>query len=290
MKTIFIAFSLLILSKTGSSQNVWCWEITFDDTISMNRVLIDTSVQNNIWQIGIPQKSIFNSAYSLPRAILTDTINYYPNNCNFSFFIGGGYYSDAIFAVLEFKYKIDCDTINDYGKVEGSIDAGVTFNNLLPFLSVYDSNDNQINITDDTIVFTGKSNGWYTAKYLLPVVPSINDSIIFKYSFHSDSIQNNRDGWIIDNVNWGLVLEAIENKNSLFKIFPNPTDRSLNIITQEKIDKIIIENIAGQLVREIKKPRVPISINIEDLPSGIIFMKFYSLDNNLICVEKILKR
>ena len=41
---------------------------------------IDTSVAGNIWQIGKPHKTIFDSAYSRPDAIVTDTIHDYPAN------------------------------------------------------------------------------------------------------------------------------------------------------------------------------------------------------------------
>ncbi|MDA3953800.1 MAG: transposase [Bacteroidales bacterium] len=33
-----------------------------------------------IWQIGTPNKTFFDSAYSSPNAIITDTVNYYPIN------------------------------------------------------------------------------------------------------------------------------------------------------------------------------------------------------------------
>ena len=40
---------------------------------------LDTSA-SNIWQIGKPQKIIFDSASTVPNAIVTDTINFYPIN------------------------------------------------------------------------------------------------------------------------------------------------------------------------------------------------------------------
>jgi len=41
-------------------------------------VVMDSA--SGIWQIGPPQKAIFDSAYSLPNALVTDTLNTYPVN------------------------------------------------------------------------------------------------------------------------------------------------------------------------------------------------------------------
>ena len=39
----------------------------------------------NIWQIGVPHKTFFNTAYTLPNAIVTDTMNVYPVNNSSAF-------------------------------------------------------------------------------------------------------------------------------------------------------------------------------------------------------------
>ncbi len=57
------------------------YTITFDDTLEIKNLYIDTvSNPNNIWQVGIPQKTIFTDAYSAPNVIVTDTANPYPVN------------------------------------------------------------------------------------------------------------------------------------------------------------------------------------------------------------------
>lgn len=51
---------------------------------------IDTTSSNNIWQVGQPSKTFFDSAYSPVNAIVTDTINSYPvnNHSAFDIYIG----------------------------------------------------------------------------------------------------------------------------------------------------------------------------------------------------------
>ncbi len=57
------------------------YTITFDDSQEIEHLYIDTvSNPNNIWQVGIPQKTIFTDAYSPPNVIVTDTTNPYPVN------------------------------------------------------------------------------------------------------------------------------------------------------------------------------------------------------------------
>jgi hypothetical protein len=56
-------------------------ELTFDadDALYPHFITIDTgSHLHNSWQIGRPGKSVFDSAYTLPNAIMTDTLNTYP--------------------------------------------------------------------------------------------------------------------------------------------------------------------------------------------------------------------
>ena len=54
---------------------------------SLVQIEIDTSNAGNIWQIGQPDKAIFDSAFSAPNAIVTDTVNYYPINDSSSFIL-----------------------------------------------------------------------------------------------------------------------------------------------------------------------------------------------------------
>ena len=46
----------------------------FDDHDTAHHFFIDTNQTNNIWEIGIPSKSIFDSAYSLPFALSSSLI------------------------------------------------------------------------------------------------------------------------------------------------------------------------------------------------------------------------
>ena len=86
MKKIYIIIILAIIGLGANAQTnytVGIWHVINFDT-SYKYIHIDTSGQN-IWQVGIPQKTYFNSSYSPSRAIVTDTVNDYPVN-NYSYF------------------------------------------------------------------------------------------------------------------------------------------------------------------------------------------------------------
>ena len=116
MKTIIIIIIIQLFVINAFSQKDSGDEWTHD-TVTFEKpcqYLEIGNSANNIWQIGVPQKTFFNSSYSLPNAIVTDTLNNYPIN-NYSYFdlyIGEFnfpyYYSQMCF---EMKHKFDTDTL-----------------------------------------------------------------------------------------------------------------------------------------------------------------------------------
>ena len=80
MKKLIILIFILITVISYSQSGYW-YSFSFDDTCHINKIEIDTtSNPNNIWQIGCPNKTEFDSANSFPNCIVTDTANPYPIN------------------------------------------------------------------------------------------------------------------------------------------------------------------------------------------------------------------
>ena len=81
MKRILIILALVSV-KFGYCQlpcEDFC--LDFDNTQCLSQLSIDTiTFPGNIWQIGMPQKPLFDSVSSNynPNAIITDTLNPYP--------------------------------------------------------------------------------------------------------------------------------------------------------------------------------------------------------------------
>lgn len=114
MKRNILVFFLVIQFFNGLSQTT----IFYSDTINFEKpcdyLYIDSS-STNLWQIGIPDKTIFDSAYSKPYAMITDTINNYTLN-NHSNFIVKLEPESIEFngnTIINFWHKFDTDSIND---------------------------------------------------------------------------------------------------------------------------------------------------------------------------------
>jgi hypothetical protein len=231
---------------------------------------IDTSNVNNIWQIGEPHKQYFDSAFSVPNAIVTDLNNSYPPNNHSSFqflFKKPVWYLNWFQMHLEFIHKFDTDSLYDGGYVEISYNGGQTWVNIIddncpdlietaPF---YSSNDT---IVGGIPAFTGRSDDWQTASinFLWNYENSFTvDSCIIRFNFISDSIDNSKEGWIIDGIGFQVhyFLDEITEHNNIKEIslFPDPVDETsiIKIINwnQEKYILNIYNTLGILLFHEV---------------------------------------
>jgi hypothetical protein len=109
---------------------------------------------------------------------------------------------------ISFKYRVDTDSLNDFGVIEFSPDSGETWINLIddPVYNNYFYWENSPNeVPDGPPTLTGTSNGWVESvvnmsdlAYYLNIQPGT--TFIWKFTFVSDSILDNRDGIIFDNI------------------------------------------------------------------------------------------
>lgn len=298
MKISFIHIFLVFFSEVIFAQPL--------DTISFeknaNLVQIDYTQSNNIWQIGRPQKLFFDSAYSAPLAILTDTINPYPidDTSSFQFYIydtintwGDGF---AI-PYLEFQQKFQMDTLTDKGFIEFSYDMGNTWKNAFKekIISI-------LNYTydDSTKFITGTSSGWYCGVQMFfhDFCTPTTDTILVKFTFISDGVQTNKAGWMIDNIIFGSTLgcSGIKeyNDNNLFTIYPNPTNNKFTIAVNNPINAysqdLSIYDLFGRTIKNLKNLQFidnKIEINISDLEKGIYFVELTNRKNKEKYSQKI---
>jgi len=309
MKKISLFF-IVILALPVVTAAQFFRVITFDDGQNMNFLSIDHSLPGNVWQIGKPQKPYFDSAYSAPNAIVTDTINSYPLNNLSVFYLYLPNEWDALGQILHFRYKINCDTLTDYGLIEFSLDKGLTWHNLLSEANAYQTQwtiqlayppyTMLFNNNDTLNPFTGKSSGWYT--FNMPFgfyfYPLGTDTVYYKLSFHSDGNQTNKDGWMMDDLLIADLYEGIAENNSdwLISAEPNPFvfDLTLNV------KSISLQNPNQQFTYEIFSDRgekmasrnfYGNKVKIEGLEkssAGVYFLKIRS-DSVIIGTRKLIK-
>lgn len=290
MKNI-AAFVCVFLSLSLYSQDPWDifgyeFNLNFDDTSQFHRIDIDTiSNPNNSWQIGSPQKNVFTSAYSLPNVIVTDTINPYPVNDTSSFsvrFLAGQGFTFPHTATVSGFYKVDSDSLSDFGKIEFSPDNGETWIDLLTD-TVYENMGGYF-FTTDRPVLTGVSADWeYFYVNIGQLGPILNiqegDTVVYKFTFISDSTQTNRDGLMYDNLvfeDWVEGLDKIGYGRIKSDCFPNPVSELLSIAfdnNQSALFEVLIYDVRGRLLYTSTTTEDKIDLSVHSFNNGLYFYK-----------------
>lgn len=257
-------------------------------TDTINPWVIDESNPENVWQIGKPHKAIFDTAYSVPNAIITDTLNPYPpnNHSSFQFLITKPEWAQnrcMSLLYLYFHHKIETDTLQDGGFIDVSYDNGITWDNVLNQNDASDKSYQNFYSENDTIkggefAFSGEYiKTWeYSGVewYWDDEEASEIDSITIRFNFKSDDLDNNKAGWMIDNI-YLLIedyctigIDGIKKEHENF-IYPNPVrDVSLLELPDNDTYKIQIFNIQGLKVFGCKANK-SIEIYKDDFQPGI---------------------
>ena len=300
-KIIKLILILIFISNIQGQKYNPHGTLLFADTISFapqHSWLNIPGTHSNIWEIGNPNKVFFNSGHFDDIAILTDTDYYYNNSCNifftinipFNFFYGQG--------ILSFYHKFDTDTLTDGGIIEISYDNGDTWMNVIN--DPYPLMTHFTGIYEDTIInneygFSGKSDNWqYVELYWdwneITKQKSIseNDSIKIKFKFISDTINTQKEGWMIDDIIFraysalGYISEITNN----IQIYPSPSTNFINIKnTNYTKSKISIFNLNGELL--ITKCFINnTKLDIKNLKKGIYLIKVQT-DKEIITKKMI---
>jgi hypothetical protein len=275
----------------------------------MDSVLfIDTTQVDNIWEIGKPQKSSFDSAYSSPNAICTDLENNYISNnlSSFQLTIVSNNFGTGL---LEFVHKYETDTGNAGGYLEISYDKGITWLNL-----VHETNwRNNFYGETDTIAgnipaFTGSSDGWsqvsfYFLWYALTKKadrwPSgwglgmyeNPDTLLLRFNFMSNEKAIENQGWLIDDIRFQVW--AISNSDSdipinNYSLFYQPETRKVRINSNNTINfkySVSIFDIQGR--SRLNFPNSPEILDVSDLNTGVYIVCIYS-DCRKVLSERII--
>lgn len=167
---VIIFFLTLVYHNTNAQ-----W---YRDTVSFEatttEIVIDTN-GNNVWQIGKPQKTFFDTAHSGINAILTDTLHTYPPNDTSSFiYIIRNPYTQTCLTCMAFWHKYDVDSLGDKGIIDASYNGGISWvvvkDTFVDFLGSYfmwnaDYHAGNGNHTGHPLFTTGKSDGWIQSSF-----------------------------------------------------------------------------------------------------------------------------
>lgn len=250
-------------------------------------VYIDNSLPNNIWQIGVPQKTFFNVSFNGTRAILTDTVNVYPINNTSSFIVKTPTHMSNYGGIhMWFKHKFDTDTLLDGGTIEVSQDS-MTWTNLLSSQALLYANS-FYSSSNSALGFSGHSNGWQTANCYWNYPNS--QFLFIKFKFTSDGNQNNKEGWMIDNLYFtydlGIGINEPNNYSNI-NTYPNPvTDNfTLDLTTAfSKPCSATIFDMQGKMLKQISIPanQTKFSVSVSELAEGVYFLSLQCPEGNYV--------
>jgi hypothetical protein len=234
-------------------------------------------------------KTVFNSGYGGPRAFVTDTINTYPINniSSFQFSIincdvsASGWCGGYGGALLTITTKVNSDASLDGGTIEVSHNSS-SWSNIIydPLAKITGDIYSTTNIISSMNKpgYSGTNNNWKQIQVEYGPAPSPLDTITFRFSFTSDSIDTHKDGWMIG---WILIqgmFEGIQDiySSNFISVTPNPTKDNFTISFSESVHEpcVIIFNNLGEKVFEKN-----VSGTVKEIPihfsasAGIYFLK-----------------
>ncbi|NOR87441.1 MAG: T9SS type A sorting domain-containing protein [Bacteroidales bacterium] len=310
--TSLIILSLLVFTSIEANAQYTYDSVSFESPTST--ILIDTS-NNNSWQIGTPSKLFFDAAHTGTKAILTDSINdYLPNDTSVFIYVIRNPYTVTCYTSMEFWHKYDTDTLTDKGMIDASYDGGSSWvtvsdtNDVSPMGSVfwwdYDFHQATGNYTPHHLITSGKSDGWILSRFnwqwWIPVKTDTIiyplDSLMIRFTFISDAIETNKEGWMIDDIltysaEWQLcsgIEEQSKEKNMMISPNPFSTHATLKADFLLNMATVTIYNFSGHIVHQTEGiTGHTFTLSRDHLPPGLYYLVITE-KNEMIVTEKII--
>jgi hypothetical protein len=279
--------TLLLVFFSLSAQAQWYWAEQFEapnDTYR-DRFVFDTTHAGNKWQIGRPQKSIFDSAYSAPNALVTDTVSVYPGHDTSVFtLIHRPYVYSPIFT-LSFYYKLDKQP-TALVKMEISGDRGQNWIDPMIEDTTYMFYWGGPKPRFDTLVYNWTKfelnmEDWGNAYPGGPLVfphYRTSDTVLFRFTYATGAVTTLHDGWMLDNfqienpITEGYVSQV--RNDEMLKVYPNPCGDRLELNSSGNGDaKIEVYDLAGRMVYRGRTRQGAASLELR-VPDGVYILKF----------------
>jgi len=317
MKQLLLLIIFLPFSTNGQT-----W--TEDFETPPIHVWVDSNSTDSLWQIGKPNKPYFNSAVSGTKVIITDTINPYPPNSMAVFYAEfelGGYNT-----YIEWHSKIDTEIGHAGGTIELSFNRGAHWIPIYggqwfdPFSDTtynwydsafiysqpygFDVSNNGPNINDSINGMpshqgSSQNSFWEFVhiQFHCMAVKSgkSNQNFLLRFTFYSDSIISNRDGWMLDDFyvfNYGGCSGINEITNVISNIYPNPSNEFISIELNNhtySMNYISISDVNGREIKRLSNLNNEyVQINVSNFPSGVYFVKLFNEYGTLLGKEKLI--
>jgi len=303
MKNILILvffFPIVTFSQAWFEVYPYTTIYDFENTLNYQYLTFDTIPnQTNIWQIAKPNKLVLDTTIYANQTnfnvIITDSLNPYPTNDTSSFTIKIPLPTMGTDFFLSGNYFVDTDSLNDYAKIEYSMDNGLNWVLISDDTLVYENLNNPSdslwpNFYNQGLVLTGSSNGWkYFQIDLIKSYQLFNhntdqewiDTAKYRFTFISDNVFDNKDGIMFDDITIVNVFafSIDENERKSIKIFPNPLISNVVNFELQGISLVEIYDLNGKLFFTYQGKNIS-KLDIPNLPKGIYLLKAKTENGN----------
>ncbi len=257
------------------------------------------TIESGIWEIGEPNKTVFNGSYNSANSIVTDLVNPYSENEASVFYLvykdeyGGipNYLDGYLPFELSFYHRFITNNENDFGSIEMSLDNGeIWYDVLSDDYNVYWDesylNEHYFEATGETLYDSlevyGDSEGWVHSHISKDIEGILwdngffqPDSLILRFSFNSD-IGAGNDGWQIDSIcmKMDIIDKVSQNlmENEL-KTYPNPASNYIVLEFPQNTTEAItrISDIFGKTIKELISTTNRVQWNCQGVANGVYF-------------------
>lgn len=264
MKKLYVLLLTYGMIINASGQN-WTYDDFDGNTNWPPLVFAVPASPPGLWQIGRPNKPIFDSAFSPVNVIVTDTVAFYPINTVSSFMMkykGISPFSPIL--AIHWMQKIDFGS-GDGGVLEFSTDNGASWQNAFNNPLVYNfygfQPANADTLSNGQFCFGGRDSVWRNVWLCFasnPLWSLTQDTIALRYTLVSDSVHTDDEGWMIDDFNLHYTFTHTVDEPvmpNLVNIYPNPVAERLHIRLDKVSQHRFIENMqvvdaTGRLVQK----------------------------------------
>ena len=290
--TLFLAlfYSMRILHAQAPGDSLYMF---FDD--ASDNLQLDSVYPAGCWQIGAPSKTVFTSAYSPGRALVTDTVLPYPDSttCYAEFTLVS---MDEAYMGRSVLYHQRLDMApGNTAEVEVFDPWSMAWHRFGVGWDEWAYADNWNLANDGSGYFWSDTvSAWQEIWLESPCMGVLaghdeepdrwyEPEMRLRFVFKSQTNTEDRDGWMIDNLRAGVSLCAggvAEETVSGFLMFPNPADTQLTLEPEDSWSKDVVVEMRrsdGALVK--RKPWTgskTMSLATSELPNGLYFVTVQS--------------
>jgi hypothetical protein len=286
IRTILLVLAGSITTQLARGQ--WEFQQYFDgaDTaFGSLAVQFDTTV----WQVGVPNKVLMDSAYTVPNALVTRLSGPYPEVPTAYAYVHVPM-DQSFFSILAVQWMqlLDMESDVDHGMLHYSIDEGATWENAItsPYTyNLYGHDEANIDTLDNGEVgYTGTDSTWRNIWFCMDgfFLSSMGvDTLRLRFGMWADTVQTDQEGWLIDNLRVAMTIAHTINETPMehaVEVFPNMTEGPITIeVRKEKEPQVItavdVLDANGRVVMHHGMAPVRFRMDLSALPVGSYFVR-----------------